>query len=109
LTDFDGTIESHYFFRTHSRLEPSHNSLRQSCQPIPKVDDPSNSMRILNGAMLRRIDEFCEQIAGKHGLYEPNWPSLGHPSEPQSRRETLDAKLTPERGRGQMLALRLRL
>src|SRR6266480_2877094 len=73
------------------------------------MDDPSNSVRTFNGAMLRRIDKFCEQIPRKHGLYKPNRAPLGHPSEAQSRRETLDAKLTPERGRGQMLALRLRL
>jgi hypothetical protein len=66
-------------------------------------------MRTLYGAILRRIDKFCEQIARKHGLHEPNRAPLGHPAETQSRRETLDAKLTPERGRGQMLALWLRL
>jgi hypothetical protein len=36
----------------------------------PKVDDPSDSLRIFNGAMLRRIDKFREQRAGKHGLYK---------------------------------------
>ena len=66
-------------------------------------------MRIFNGAMLGRIDKFCEQIPRKHGFYKPNGSPLGHPSEAQSRRETLDTKLTPERSRGQMLALRLRL
>ena len=66
-------------------------------------------MRSLYGAMLRRIDKFCKKIAGKHGLYEPNRPPLGHSSETQSRRETLDAELAPERGRGQMLAFWLRL
>jgi hypothetical protein len=75
---------------------------------IPKVDDPSDSLRIFNGAMLGRLDKFREQIAGKHGLYEPNWSSLGHFSETQSRRETLDPKLRLQRGRGQMLALWLR-
>jgi hypothetical protein len=36
----------------------------------PKVDDPSDSLRIFNGAMLRRIDKFREQIAGKHSLHK---------------------------------------
>jgi hypothetical protein len=73
------------------------------------VDDPSDSLRIFNGAMLRGIDKFREQIAGKHGLNEPNWPPLGHFSEAQSRRETLDPKSTPQRVRSQMLSLWLRL
>src|SRR5436190_16891299 len=59
--------------------------------------------------MLSRIDKFRKQIAGKHRLHEPDWSPLGHLAETQSRRETLDAKLTPERGRGQVLALWLRL
>src|SRR5436190_4275824 len=58
--------------------------------------------------MLSRIDKFRKQIAGKHRLHEPDWSPLGHLAETQSRRETLDAKLTPERGRGQVLALWLR-
>src|ERR1700730_6514397 len=109
LADFDGTIESHDLFRTDSRLERSYNIFRQGCQPIAKMENPSNSMRTFYGAMLLRIDKFCEQIAGKHCLYEPNRPPLGHPSESQPRRETVDAKMTPEGGRGQMLALWLRL
>jgi len=108
LANFDGAIESHDLFRTHSRLQRCHNIFRQGGQPIAKMDNPSNSMRIFNGAMLRRIGKFREQIARKHGLYEPNRAPLGHFSETQSRGETLDAKLTPERGRGQMLALWLR-
>ena len=109
LANFDGGIDSHDFFRTHSGLKPNHNIFRQRCQAIAKVDDPSNSVRTFNGTMLFRIDKFREQIAGKHRLYEPDWPPLGHLAETQARRETLDAKLTPERGRGQMLALWLRL
>src|SRR4029453_3898824 len=108
LADFDGAIESHNFFRTHSRLERSHNIFRQGCQPIAKMDNPSNSMRIFNGAMLGGIDKFCEQVPRKHGPYEPNRAPLGHPSKTQSRRETLDSKLTPEGRRAQMLALCLR-
>src|SRR4029077_1443994 len=109
LADFDRAIESHDLFRTHPRLQRSYNTFRQGRQPIAKTDNPSNSMRIFNGTMLGRIDKFCEQIPGKHGLYKPDRAPLGHPSETQSRRETLDAKMTPERGRGQMLALWLRL
>src|SRR5215831_11896606 len=108
LANFDRAIESYELFRTHSRLECGHNIFRQRCQPIPKVDNPSDSVRALNGATLDRIDKFCEQISRKHGLYKPNRSPLSHPSEAQSRRETLDAKLTPERGRGQMLPLWLR-
>src|SRR5436309_11752249 len=85
LADFDGAIEGHDLFRAHSRLECRHNIFRQSCQTVAKMDNASNSMRIFNGSMLRRIDKFCEQIARKHGLYEPNRPSLRHPSETQSR------------------------
>jgi hypothetical protein len=109
LTNFDGGMDNHDFFRTHSRLKRDHNIFRQGCQAIPKVDDPSDSLRIFNGAMLRRIDKFREQIAGKHGLYEPNWSSLGHFSEAQSRRETLDLKSTPQRSRSQMLSFWLRV
>src|SRR5207237_8239146 len=109
LADLDGAIKSHDFFRTHSRLECSYNVFRQGCQPIAKMDNPSDAVRIFNGAVLGRVDKFCEQIARKHGLYKPDRAPLGHPSETQSRRETLDGKLTPERGRGQMLALWLRL
>ncbi len=109
LAYFDGAIQSHELFRTHSRLECSHNIFRQGCQPISKMDNPSDSMRTFNGAMLRRIDKFCEQIPRKHGFYEPNRAPLGHSSETQSGRETLDGKLTSERGRSQVLALWLRL
>ncbi len=109
LAYFDGAIQSHELFRTHSRLECSHNIFRQGCQPISKMDNPPDSMRTFNGAMLRRIDKFCEQIPRKHGFYEPNGAPLGHPSETQSRRETLDAKLTSERGGSQVLSLWLRL
>src|SRR6266576_57388 len=108
LANFDGAIEGHDLFRTHSRLERCQNILRQGRQSIAKMDNPRNSMRGLYGAMLRRIGKFCEQIARKHGLYEPNRAPLGHFSETQSRGETLDAKLTPERGRGQMLPFWLR-
>jgi len=109
FANFDRGIDSHDFFRTHSRLKRDYNSFRQGCQAIPKADDPSDSVRTFNGAMLFRIDKFREQITGKHRLHEPDWPPLGHLAETQSRRETLDVKLTPERGRGQMLSLRLRL
>src|SRR6266480_2034525 len=85
LADFDGAIESHNLFPAHSRLERRHNIFGQRCQTVAKMDDASNSMRIFNGSMLRRIHKFCEQIARKHGLYEPNRPSLRHPSETQSR------------------------
>jgi hypothetical protein len=57
--------------------------------------------------MLSGIDKFRKQIAAKHRLYEPDWPSSGHLADPQSRRETLDVKLTPDCGRGQMLSLGL--
>src|SRR5438874_1917370 len=109
LANFNGGIDSHDFFRTHSRLKRDHNIFRQGCQAIPKVDDPSDSVRTFNGTMLFPINKFREQITGKHRLHEPDWPSLGHLAETQSRRETLDVKLAPERGRGQMLSLRLRL
>src|SRR4029077_9954537 len=81
LADPDRTIESYDLFRTHSRLKRSHNIFGQGCQPIAKMDNPSNPMRIFDGAMLGRIDKFCEQIPGKHGLYEPNRTPLGHLSE----------------------------
>src|SRR5262245_18802066 len=109
LADFDGAVESYNLFRTHFRLKRRHNVLRQSRQQIPKMDDPLNSMRVFNRAMLGCVDEFSEQIARKHGLNEPNRASSGHFPETQSRRETLHANLTPERGRCQMLALWLRL
>jgi hypothetical protein len=35
--------------------------------------------------MLLRIDEFGEEITREHGLYEPDWSSLGHLAETQSR------------------------
>jgi len=104
LADFDGAIESYNLFRPHFRLKRGHNVFRQSRQPISKMDDPSNPMRVFNRAMLRCVDEFCEKIAGKHCLDEPDWPPLGHLPETQSRGETLDAKLTLERNCSQMLA-----
>ena len=73
LANFNGGIDSHDFFRTHSRLKPDHNIFRQGCQAISKADDPSNSVRTFDGAMLFRIDKFREQIARKHRLYEPDW------------------------------------
>ena len=109
LANFDGGIDSHDFFRTYSRLKRDHNIFGQGCQAIPKVDDPSDSVRTFNGAMLFSINKFREQITGKHRFHEPDWPSSGHLAETQSRREALDVKLTPERGRGQVLSLRLRL
>ena len=109
LADFDGAIESYNLFRPHFRLKRGHNVFRQSRQPISKMDDPSNPMRVFNRAMLRCVDKFREKIARKHGFNEPNRAPLRHSSETQSGGETLYAKLTLERRRGQMLALRLRL
>jgi hypothetical protein len=107
LANFNRGIDSHDFFRTYSRLKRDHNIFRQRRQAVSKVYDPSDSVRTFNGAMLFRIDKFGEQITGKHRLHEPDWPSSRHLAETQSRRETLDVKLTPNRGRGQMLSLRL--
>src|SRR5438876_10074924 len=90
LADFDGAIKSHDLFRTHSRLECSYNVLRQGCQPIAKMDNPSDAVRIVNGALLGRVDKFREQIARKHGLYKPDRPPWGHPSETPSTRKPLD-------------------
>jgi hypothetical protein len=59
--------------------------------------------------MLRRVDKFREQRAGKHGLYKTKLVLFSHFSEVQSRRETLDPRSTPQRGRRQMLAIWLRL
>jgi hypothetical protein len=39
LANFDGAIESHDLFRTHTRLQRCHNIFRQGCQPIAKMDD----------------------------------------------------------------------
>jgi hypothetical protein len=105
---FEGGIDRHDFFCPNPRPKPGPNAFRQDSQAIPKVDDPSDSLRIFNGALLCRLDKFREQIAGKHGLYEPNWLPLGHFSEAQSKRETLNPKLRLQGGRGQMLALWLR-
>lgn len=109
LANFDRAIDGHDFFGTYSGLKPQHHIFRQRGQTIPKVNDSPDAVRSFNSAVLFRIDEFGEEITRKHGLYEPNRPPLSHPSETQSRRETLDTKLTPERGRGQMLSLWLRL
>ena len=109
LANLERGIDSHDFFRPYSGLQPNHYVFRQCCQAISKVDYPPYPVRTFNGTMLFRIDKFREQIAGKHRLYEPDWPPFGHLAETQARRETLDVKLTPERGRGQMLALWLRL
>jgi hypothetical protein len=73
------------------------------------VNDPPDSVRSFNSAMLFRIHKFREQIAGKHRLYEPDWPSVGDLAKAQSRREALDAELTPESDGSQMLPLWLRL
>jgi hypothetical protein len=109
LADLERGIDSHDFFRPYFGLQANHYVFRQCCQAISKVDYPSYPVRTFNGTMLFRIDKFREQIAGKHRLYEPDWPPFGHLAETQARRETLDVKLTPERGRGQMLAFWLRL
>ena len=109
LADFDGRIDGHDFFCTHSRLKPDHNVFRQGCQAIPKVDDSPDAMRSFNSAMLFRIHKFREQITGKHRFYEPDWPPVGHLAEAQSGRETLDAELTPESDGSQMLPFGLRL
>ncbi|HEY1578215.1 MAG TPA: hypothetical protein VGF82_14190 [Terracidiphilus sp.] len=109
LANFDGGINGHDFFYTDSRLKPGHNVFRQGCQAIPKVDDPPDAVRSFNSAMLFRIDKFREQITGKHRFYEPDWPPVGHLAKAQSRRETLDAELAPERDGSQMLPLGLRL
>ncbi len=109
LANFDGRIDGHDFFRTHSRLKPDHNVFRQGREVIPKVDDSPDAVRSFNSAMLFRIHKLREQITGKHRLYEPDWPPVGHLAKAQSRRETLDAELTPESNGSQMLPLRLRL
>ena len=109
LANFHGRIDGHDFFCTHCRLKPDHNVFRQGREVIPKVDDSPDAVRSFNSAMLFRIHKFREQITGKHRFYEPHWPPVGHLTEPQSRRETLDAELTPESDGSQMLPLRLRL
>jgi len=109
LANFEGRIDGHDFFRTHSRLKPDHNVFRQGREVIAKVDDSPDAVRSFNSAMLFRIHKFREQITGKHRFYEPHWSPVGHLTEPQSRRETLDAELTPESDGSQMLPLRLRL
>jgi hypothetical protein len=109
LANFDGRIDGHDFFCTHSRLKPDYNIFRQGCQAIPKADDPADAVRSFNSAMLFRIHKFREQITGKHRFYEPDWPPVGHLAEAQSRRETLNAELAPESDGSQMLPLRLRL
>lgn len=109
LANFDGRIDSHDFFRTHSRLKLGHYAFRQGRQVIPKTDNPPNAVRSFNSAMLFRILKFRKQITGKHRFYEPDWRPLGHLAEAQSRRATLDTKLAPEGDGSQMLPLRLRL
>src|SRR5205823_1769908 len=109
LANFEGRIDGHDFFCTYSRLKPDHNVFRQGRQAIPKVDDSPDAVRSFDSAKLFRIHKFREQITGKHRFYEPDWPPVGHLAEAQSRRETLDAKLTPESDGSQMLPLRLRL
>ena len=109
LANFNGRIDGHDFFCTHSRLKPDHNVFRQGREVIAKVDDPPDAVRSFNSAMLFRIHKFREQITGKHRFYEPHWSPVGHLAEAQSRRETLDAELTPESDGSQMLPLRLRL
>ena len=109
LANFERAIDGHHFFRTHSRLKCNNHSFGQSCQAISKADDPLDSMRTFNGAMLLRINKFPEEIAGKHCLHEPDRSPLGQLSKTQSRRETLDLKLTPQRCRRQMLSFGLRL
>lgn len=108
LVNFDGGINSHDFFRTHCRLKPDHNIFRQGCKAIPKVNDPSDPVRTFNGAMLFPINKFREQITRKHRFYEPHRPPVGHLAKAQSRREALDAELTPEGDGSQMLPFRLR-
>jgi hypothetical protein len=107
LANFDGRIYGHDFFCTYSRLKPDHNVFRQGRQAIPKVDDSPDAVRSFDSAMLFRIHKFREQITGKHRFYEPDWPPVGHLAEAQSRRETVDAELTPETDGSQMLPLRL--
>jgi hypothetical protein len=109
LANFDGRIDGHDFFCTHARLKPDYNVFRQGRQVIAKVDDSPDAVRGFDSAMLFRIHKFREQITGKHRFYEPDWPPVGHLAEAQSRRETLDAELTPESDGSQMLPLRLRL
>jgi hypothetical protein len=109
LANFDGRIDGHDFFCTYCRLKPGHNVFRQGGEVIPKVDDSPDAVRSFNSAMLFRIHKFREQITGKHRFYEPDWPPVGHLAEAQSRRETLDAELTPESDGSQMLPLGLRL
>ena len=46
--------------------------------------------------MLLRIHKSREQITGEHRFYKPDRPPVGQLAEAQSRRETLDAELTPE-------------
>src|SRR5439155_12219249 len=105
LADFDGRIDGHDFFCTHSRLKPGHNVFRQGRQVIPKADDPADAVRSFNSAKLFRIHKFRKQITGKHRFYEPEWPPVGHLAKAQSRRETLDAELTPESDGSKILPL----
>src|SRR6266478_6783305 len=108
LANLDGGIQSYHFLCARFRLKFCHNIFGQDCQAIPKADDPGDSVTIFHSAMLFRIHKFREQITGKHRFYQPDWPPVGHLAEAQSRRETLDAELTPESDGSQMLPLRLR-
>jgi hypothetical protein len=106
---FEGGIDRHDFFCTHSGLKPNHDIFRQCCQAIPKsgrsLGLPENFQR-RDVAPNRQISRTESRETWP---LEPDWSSLGHFSEAQSRRERLDRELTPERGRGQMLSLWLRL
>jgi len=105
LANFDGGIDRHDFFRTHSCSKRQQSRFGQGSRSIPKVQYSSDSVRTRYAAVLSPIDKFREQITRKHRFHEPDRPPSGHLAETQPRGETLDVKLTPQCGRCQMLSL----
>ena len=90
LANFDGAIDSHDFFRTHTGLKRSHNIFRQSCQA-----DRQNGRSLEFRENFQRPDVVSNRQISRTDSQE-TWPlrtrpgPVGSSSETQSRGETLD-------------------
>jgi len=104
LANFDRRIDGDDLLGASLRLKCGDDLFLQGCQAISKTEDSADSVRAFNRPTLSGIDKFRKQISREHRLHKPHWPSLGQLAKTQSRRETMDSKLTPQCERRQVLS-----
>jgi len=82
LANFEGRINGYDLVGASLRLKCRDDLFRQDCQALSKPDDSPDSVGAFNRPMLGGKDKSRKQIARKHSLHEPHWPSLGQLAKP---------------------------